>query len=67
MVIFTNEGRYIVRTNEGTIIKTENGNGFYLINHFGASDYAIVDINKYKWDKFLFMKIARKTIMFEQK
>lgn len=60
MTIFTSEGKYIAITNQGTILKTENGNGFYLINYDWSSKRTIINISKYKWGKSLFTEVARK-------
>ena len=67
ITIFTSEGKYIAITNQGTILKTENGNGFYLINYDWSSKRRIVNISKYKWDKSLFTEVARKEIVMEHK
>lgn len=68
MTIFTNEGKYIARASEGTIIKTENGNGFYLTNYYGTSKIGVtIFISKYTWDKTLFTEIAKKELLLKAK
>ncbi len=66
MTIFSTEGKYNMRTTEGIIIKSENGNGFYLINIDYPSIGTTISISKYKWDKSLFTEVARKEIVTSQ-
>lgn len=65
MTIFIDEAKYIAMTREGAIIKTENGNGFYLINHDWSDKRTIVDISRYKWDKNVFIEVASKEVIFD--
>lgn len=65
ITIFTSEGKYIATTNQGTILKTENGNGFYLINYDWSSKRTIINISKYKWDRSQFSETARKEIVLK--
>lgn len=67
ITIFTGEGKYIAIINQGTLLKTENGNGFYLINYDWSSKRTIINISKYKWDKSLFTEVARKEIVLNPK
>lgn len=59
MTIFTKNGIYNAGTNQGTIIKTKNGNGFYLTNN----DLQYINITKYEWDKNRFIEVAQKEII----
>ena len=67
MTIFTKNGKYNARTNQGTIIKTENGNGFYLTNDDWNNNRSTIDIRKYKWGNSLFTEVARKEVILETK
>ena len=67
MTIFTDKGNYVLRTNQGAIIKAEDGNGFYLTDYDWNSGKTTVDISKYKWDKSVFIEIARKEIVLEER
>lgn len=61
-VIFMNDRRFIARASEGALLKTKNGNGFYLTNYFWSKTGTTIYISKYNWNKSLFTETARKEI-----
>lgn len=67
MTIFTTKGKYNMGTNQGAIIKAEDGNGFYLINDDWGPAKIFVGINRYKWDGTLFREEAEKEMVLEPK
>ncbi|KKT42647.1 MAG: hypothetical protein UW64_C0016G0009 [Microgenomates group bacterium GW2011_GWC1_44_37] len=64
ITIFTNESKYIAIQREGSIIKTENGNGFYLVDIDYSSDNTTINFSKYKWNNSKFTEIARKETIY---
>jgi len=62
--IFTNEGIYTARQREGAIIKTENGNGFYLVDIDYPVEGTTLTISKYKWVESTFVQVARKEVVY---
>lgn len=63
--VFTDKGKFNATTSEGTLIKTKDGNGFYLLSRYGTPGSALIKISKYQWENSRFVEKAMKEIVIQ--